>query len=59
MEPYLEVESGAGVAGGVEKAESDTAVDAATNENGDSERRVMRHGTAEEVAVDVDGGEMR
>lgn len=59
MEPYLEVESGAGVAGGVEKAERDAAVDAAANENGDSEGRVMRHGTAEEVAVDVGGGEMR
>ena len=50
MEPYLEVESGAGVTGGVEQPESDAAIDASADENGDSKRRVLRHGAAE-VAV--------
>lgn len=52
LEPYLEVESDAGMAGGVEETESDAAIDAAADKNGDSER-LMRHGTAE-VGVRVD-----
>ena len=51
LEPYLEVESGARMAGGVEKPESDAAVDAAAEENGDSEA-LVGHGTAE-VGVEL------
>ena len=58
MEPYLEVESGAGVAGGVEQPESDAAIDASADENGDSKRRVLRRGAAE-VAVKVAGERRR
>jgi len=57
LEPYLEVESGAGMAGGVEQPESDAAIDASANENRDSERRTLRHGAAK-VAVQV-GGERK
>lgn len=58
MEPYLEVESGAGVASGVEQPESDAAIDASADKNRDSERRVLRHGAAE-VAVQVAGERRR
>ena len=54
LEPYLEVESGARVAGGVEHLESDSANDASVDKNHDSEQRVLRHGAAE-VAVQVTG----
>lgn len=43
------------MAGGVEETESDAAVDAAANENGDSER-LLRHGAAE-VWLQVGGTE--
>ena len=58
MEPYLEVESGAGVAGGVEQPESNAAIDASVDKNRNSEWRVLRHG-ATEVAVQVTGERRR
>jgi len=57
LEPYLEVESGAGMAGGVEQPQSDAAINTSANENRDSERRILRQGAAE-VAVQV-GGERK
>ena len=54
LEPYLEVESGAGVAGDVEHLESDSANDVSVDKNHDSEQRVLWHGAAE-VAVQVTG----
>ena len=51
MEPDFEVESGAGVASGVEKAESDAAIDAAAEKNGDSEALVGN--TAGEIRLDI------
>lgn len=51
MEPDFEVEGGAGVAGGVEQAEGDAAVDAAAEEDGDPEL-LARHG-AGKIGVEV------
>ena len=44
LKPDFEIESGTGVTSGVEETESDTAIDAATEENGDT-KRLLRHGT--------------
>lgn len=54
MEPDLEVEGGAGVAGGTEQAEGDAAVDAAAEEDGDPEPPARRG--AGEVGVQVAAG---
>jgi len=47
LEPYLKVECGTRMTSGVEKPESDAAVDTAADKNSDSEWLLLRHGTAE------------
>lgn len=51
LEPDFEVESGARVASGVEEAESDAAIDAAAEKDGDSEALVGN--TAGEIRLDI------
>ena len=54
LEPDFEVESGAGMASGVEEAKSDAAVDAATDKDGDSEGLGVGHGAREMMIIDIE-----
>lgn len=52
MKPYFEVESGAGVASGMEETKSDAAIDAAAKKNRNF-KAFMRHTAGEEARVQI------
>ena len=47
LEPYLEVESSAGMTCSVEQSESNTAINATTKKNSNSKTLLVGHGTAQ------------
>lgn len=54
LEPDFEVESGAGMASGVEEAKSNAAVNAAADKDSDSEGLGVGHGAREMMIIDIE-----